>query len=131
MGAAIECFDQAGALVMPRTRFAPVKTTSDLLALRSDAYKVTADWRLVLEESRQGQPPVLELDPTWYKLLTEFDRLFPVGPPSLLRCQLMSSTGPVRFEAGVVCEGQVHFDNPSTAIKTVTAGTYRQTRVNL
>jgi UDP-N-acetylglucosamine pyrophosphorylase len=37
MGAAIECFEGAAAIEVPRSRFAPVKTTGDLLALRSDA----------------------------------------------------------------------------------------------
>lgn len=40
MGSAIECFDDAGAVVVPRERFAPVKTCGDLFILRSDAYKV-------------------------------------------------------------------------------------------
>ena len=40
MGSAIECFDDAGAVVVPRDRFAPVKTCNDLFALRSDVYKV-------------------------------------------------------------------------------------------
>lgn len=40
MGSAIECFDNAGAVVVPRERFAPVKTCNDLFALRSDVYKV-------------------------------------------------------------------------------------------
>ncbi len=40
MGSAIECFKSAGAVVVPRTRFAPVKTCNDLFVLRSDAYKV-------------------------------------------------------------------------------------------
>ena len=48
MGAAIECFDAAGAIVVPRSRFAPVKTTSDLFALRSDAYVVAEDSSVVL-----------------------------------------------------------------------------------
>lgn len=41
MGSAIEAFgaDGAGAVVVPRSRFAPVKTTNDLFCLRSDAYK--------------------------------------------------------------------------------------------
>jgi hypothetical protein len=39
MGAAIECFKGASAVVVPRERFAPVKTCNDLLAVRSDAYK--------------------------------------------------------------------------------------------
>ena len=43
MGAAIECFERAAAILIPRSRFAPVKTTADLLALMSDAYEVTDD----------------------------------------------------------------------------------------
>ena len=35
MGSAIECFDDASAVVVPRSRFAPVKTCNDLFALRS------------------------------------------------------------------------------------------------
>lgn len=35
MGSAIECFDDADAVVVPRSRFAPVKTCNDLFALRS------------------------------------------------------------------------------------------------
>jgi len=41
MGSAIECFENAGAICVPRSRFAPVKTTADLFALRSDAYETT------------------------------------------------------------------------------------------
>lgn len=40
MGSAIECFNDAGAVVVPRDRFAPVKTCNDLFALRSDVYEV-------------------------------------------------------------------------------------------
>ena len=43
MGSAIECFEGAGAVVVPRSRFAPVKTCADLFALRSDAYTVAED----------------------------------------------------------------------------------------
>src|SRR5687767_3228828 len=68
MGAAIESFQRTTAIVVPRSRFAPVKTTSDLLALRSDAYMVTPDHRLVLAPERQGQPPEIELD-AHYKML--------------------------------------------------------------
>ena len=41
MGAAIDVFEGARAVRVPRERFAPVKTTDDLLALRSDAYELT------------------------------------------------------------------------------------------
>ena len=44
MGAAIGVFDGAAAVHVPRARFAPVKTTSHLLVVRSDAYELADDW---------------------------------------------------------------------------------------
>jgi UDP-N-acetylglucosamine pyrophosphorylase len=131
MGAAIECFDQAGAVLVPRTRFSPVKTTSDLLALRSDAYQVTADDRLVLHPSRQGQPPVVDLDSKYYKVMMDFDRFFAQGAPSLLACKSFKAVGPLQFEKGVVCQGTVEFVNASAEAKPVKAGTYRDKSVSL
>ncbi|PKQ19061.1 MAG: UTP--glucose-1-phosphate uridylyltransferase, partial [Actinobacteria bacterium HGW-Actinobacteria-8] len=43
MGAAIEVFEGATAIVVGRDRFLPVKTTNDLLVLRSDAYELQED----------------------------------------------------------------------------------------
>lgn len=131
MGAAIECFAQSGAVVVPRVRFSPVKTTSDLLALRSDAYVVTEDFRLVLAESRQGRPPLIDLDPRYYKLLPDFEPLFPSGPPSLLHCDTLKVTGKVSFVAGVICKGGVEFINASPETKPAAPGIYsdRQSRL--
>ncbi len=124
MGAAIECFASSGAIVVPRTRFSPVKTTADLLALRSDAYGVTSDHRLVLAESRHGQPPLLDLDSKHYKLLADFEALFPDGAPSLVHCEALKVRGKIKFEAGVVCKGQVEFVNPSSETRSLAAGEY-------
>ena len=44
MGAAIQCFKSSVALNVPRSRFAPVKTSEDLFALQSDAYSMTEDF---------------------------------------------------------------------------------------
>ena len=46
-GASRCAFSGSQALVVPRTRFAPVKTVNDLFVLRSDAYKISEDFRLV------------------------------------------------------------------------------------
>jgi hypothetical protein len=128
MGAAIECFERAGAIVVPRLRFAPVKTTSDLLALRSDAYRMTEDFRLVLAESRRGQPPVVDLDQKHYKLMADFESCFAAGVPSLIECDALKVTGKLEFAPGVVCRGQVEFTNSSAETKTVAAGTYSNER---
>src|SRR5215210_3630552 len=72
MGAAIEVFEGARALRVPRRRFAPVKTTDDLLALRSDAFELTDDARVVLAGERESAPYVA-LDSDYYKLLKDFE----------------------------------------------------------
>ena len=44
----------------PRTRFAPVKTTNDLLVVRSDAYELTPDGRtLLVTTHRSGQAEII------------------------------------------------------------------------
>ncbi|MBM3881135.1 MAG: UTP--glucose-1-phosphate uridylyltransferase [Verrucomicrobia bacterium] len=131
MGAAIECFARADGIVVPRARFAPVKATVDLLALRSDAYIQTADHRLVLAESRRGKPPLIQLDPPHYRVLAQFERHFPAGAPSLVGCDSLKVTGPIQFPASVVCQGHVEFHNPHSEVKTVPANTYRNTRLGL
>jgi UDP-N-acetylglucosamine pyrophosphorylase len=124
MGAAIECFEHTGAVVVPRARFSPVKTTSDLLALRSDAYRVTDDFRLVLDDRRHGQPPVVDLDQQHYKLLADFENCFAAGAPSLIDCDSLKVSGKMKFAAGVVCRGKVEFVNGSAQARPVAAGVY-------
>ncbi|RYD34076.1 MAG: UTP--glucose-1-phosphate uridylyltransferase, partial [Verrucomicrobiaceae bacterium] len=68
MGAAIESFPGAGAIEVSRRRFAPVKTTSDLLVIRSNACRLTPDFRLELDPARDGVPPEVDLDGAHYKL---------------------------------------------------------------
>jgi UTP--glucose-1-phosphate uridylyltransferase len=111
MGAAIELFEGAGALRVPRGRFAPVKSTNDLLAVRSDAYLLTEDWRVVLDPRRNGVPPVVDLDPRYYRLIDDFEARFPHGAPSLVACDRLTVRGDVAFGSGVVCEGEVEAVN--------------------
>ena len=46
MGAAISLFSDAAAVRVPRTRFAPVKTCLDLLAVRSDLTVLTDNYHV-------------------------------------------------------------------------------------
>jgi UDP-N-acetylglucosamine pyrophosphorylase len=121
MGAAIECFEKADAIVVPRTRFAPVKTTSDLLALRSDAYRVTEDWRVVVAA---GSPPTIDLDSNHYKLVEQLDEKL-AGAPSLKDCKELVVRGPIRLSSGNVFRGKVTVTNSGTDLRTLPAGEYR------
>ena len=107
MGAAIESFDGAQLLLVPRTRFAPVKTTDDLLVLRSDVYAVSAEMAVEPVGERAGDLPYVELDPRFYKLIDDFEARFPGGAPSLREAQRLVVGGDVTFEAGVVVRGAV------------------------
>jgi UTP--glucose-1-phosphate uridylyltransferase len=108
MGAAVGAFDGACAVRVARERFVPVKTTDDLLAVRSDAYELAGDGRVVASPGRRdADPPVVELDPAVYRLLGAFERRFPEGPPSLVACERLAVRGDVTFEPGVVVRGRV------------------------
>ena len=111
MGAAIGVFDGARVLNVPRRRFAPVKTTSDLLVLRSDAYVLTDDAHVEPSPELRDGLPLVDLDSKFYKLLRGFDARFPAGPPSLVECERLSVEGDVRFGSDVVARGKVEVRN--------------------
>lgn len=106
MGAALGVIDGARALRVPRERFTPVKTTNDLLALRSDAYALADDDRVVLAAA---QPPLVDLDDEHFKLVDDFERRVE-APPSLREARAFAVRGDVTFGPGVVVRGEVEID---------------------
>jgi UTP--glucose-1-phosphate uridylyltransferase len=110
MGAAIGSIEGARAVQVPRHRFAPVKTTDDLLVVRSDCYELTPEGLMLARFD--GPPPFVALDKDHYKLLPGFEARFPSGAPSLRRCSSLTVTGDVVFGAGVVVEGEVVVTGP-------------------
>jgi UTP--glucose-1-phosphate uridylyltransferase len=110
MGAAIGSFKGAELLCVPRTRFVPVKTTDDLLVLRSDVYSVSDDSVVSAAPERAGNLPYVELDPDYYKLIDDFEARFPDGPPSLREAERLVVHGDVTFGQGVQVRGAVELD---------------------
>ena len=103
MGAAIEVFEGARTIEVGRDRFVPVKTTNDLLVLRSDVYDVGSDF--VLDPA--AEVPFVDLDPAYYKLVPEFERRFPEGAPSLREASSLKVNGDWTFGAKVKVVGDV------------------------
>ena len=119
MGAAIEVFDGATTIEVTRARFVPVKTTNDLLVLRSDCYELDDDH--VLHQVSEHLPFV-DLDPRYYKLVAGFDERFPEGAPSLREARQLVVNGDWTFGADVkvVGEGVLSDEGPG---RRVEAGT--------
>ena len=104
MGAAIEIFDGARTIEVGRDRFVPVKTTNDLLVLRSDVYDIGQDF--VLDQSAPAIPFV-DLDGDFYQHVGEFDKRFPEGAPSMKEATSLTIDGDWTFGHGVRVVGKV------------------------
>lgn len=118
MGAAISVLPGARALEVPRARFRPVKTTNELLLVRSDLYRLTPDY--ALEATTDQSEPEVRLD-HHYRLIEGFERRFPSGVPSMSEARSLRVRGDVTFGAGVRCVGDVDLEVQSPIV--IPAGT--------
>jgi UTP--glucose-1-phosphate uridylyltransferase len=104
MGAAIEVFEDSALIEVGRDRFIPVKTTNDLLVLRSDLYELADGF--VLDQT-VDEIPYVELDDQYYKLVAEFEKRFPEGIPSLRKATSLRIDGDWTFGKGIQVIGDV------------------------
>ena len=107
MGAAIEVFDGATTIEVGRDRFVPVKTTNDLLVLRSDCYELDDD--AVLTQV-PATIPFIDLSSA-YKLVGRFDERFPDGVPGLGEARSFVVKGDYVFGADVTVVGEVELED--------------------
>lgn len=118
MGAAVEIFDGATAIEVDRSRFLPVKTTNDLMLLRSDVYGIGADFKV---RAQVQHPPLVDLDRRFYTTITDFDARVP-SPPSLVRAESLTVKGDWSFGRDVVVIGHAHLDDTGVA-ESIATGT--------
>lgn len=111
MGAAIEVFAGARAIAVGRDRFLPVKTTNELMLLRSDVFDLGQDGRLVATTAI----PEIDLTGRYYKLVDDFESRVKVVP-SLRRAE------------SLVVRGDWVFDEPAEVVGAVTLPETGETR---
>lgn len=131
MGAAIECFEGASAIVVPRTRFAPVKKCNDLLLLRSDAYVITPEFTAVLNPDCNGVAPIMSIDSKKYKLVDALEAATEGGIPSLVNCKKLTIKGLVRMSKATSFVGDVSITNTSDEAKFIPVGEIKDTELDL
>jgi UTP--glucose-1-phosphate uridylyltransferase len=127
MGAAISLFDDTTAVRVPRSRFFPVKSCNDLLALRSDCYVLEENNNLQVNPKRlaSGRADTIKirLDPRYYGIIDLLDRRFKEGLPSLVDCESLSIEGDVYFESGVTIKDRVSIKNSQRSRASIKKGT--------
>ena len=131
MGAAIECFQGASAVVVPRTRFAPVKKCNDLFLLRSDAYSISDDYIPVLNPACGGKAPVVSLDSKKYKLVGKLEEAIEGGIPSLVQCKRLTVKGLVRMSKKTSFVGDISIKNESSEAKLIPIGEVKDATLDL
>ncbi|MCD4817714.1 MAG: UTP--glucose-1-phosphate uridylyltransferase [Candidatus Cloacimonetes bacterium] len=106
MGAAISIIENSKAVIVPRSRFLPVKKTNDLLMIWSDIYELRKDYSLV-RSAGVKKNPTIELDEKFYKNIEQLQEHFRDEIPSLKKCQNLTIGGDVYFGKNVEFIGDV------------------------
>ncbi|XP_047256480.1 UTP--glucose-1-phosphate uridylyltransferase isoform X2 [Capsicum annuum] len=105
-GAAIKFFDRAIGANVPRSRFLPVKATSDLLLVQSDLYTLTGEGYVIRNPARSNPSnPSIELGPEFKKVANFLARFKSI--PSIIDLDSLKVTGDVWFGSGVTLKGKV------------------------
>ncbi|KAG2636682.1 hypothetical protein PVAP13_2NG157000 [Panicum virgatum] len=104
-GAAIRFFDKAIGINVPRSRFLPVKATSDLLLVQSDLYTLVDGF--VTRNPARANPanPSIELGPEFKKVANFLARFKSI--PSIVELDSLKVSGDVWFGSGITLKGKV------------------------
>ncbi len=103
VGAAIKHFKNAHGVNVPRSRFLPVKSTSDLFLITSDLYSLNHG-ELIVNPMRQfTSVPLVKLG-DHFKKVQHFMARFQ-SPPHILELDHLTVTGDVTFGHDVVLRG--------------------------
>ncbi|KAJ2903829.1 putative UTP-glucose-1-phosphate uridylyltransferase [Zalerion maritima] len=104
VGAAIRHFKNAHGVNVPRRRFLPVKTCSDLMLVKSDLYTVKHG-QLQMNPQRFGDAPLIKLG-TDFKKVSDFQKRIS-SIPKMLELDHLTITGAVNLGRGVTLKGTV------------------------
>jgi len=106
IGAAMKCFDNAVGLKVPRSRFLPVKKTSDLLLVMSNLYTLNHGALIMSPKRMFPSTPLVKLGNKYFKITSDFLSRFG-SIPDLLELDHLTVSGDVTFGKGVSLKGTV------------------------
>ena len=106
VGAAMKCFTKCKGINVPRSRFLPVKKTSDLLLIMSNLYKLNKGSLVMAPERMFQTTPLIKLGDENFKKVKEFLKRF-ASIPDILELDHLTVSGNVNFGKKVVLKGTV------------------------
>ncbi|XP_059095625.1 UTP--glucose-1-phosphate uridylyltransferase-like isoform X2 [Tigriopus californicus] len=106
VGAAMKCFDNGMGINVPRSRFLPVKKSSDLLLIMSNLYSLR-NGSLVMSPERMFQTtPLIKLGDAHFKKVGDFLNRF-ASCPDIIELDHLTVSGNVNFGKNVALRGTV------------------------
>lgn len=106
LGAAIKFFPNARGVVVPRTRFLPVKACSDLFLVESNLYLEDHGSLKMNPQRLYPISPLVKLLGNNFSKVTDFNNCFK-SIPDILELEHLTVSGDVRFGRDVVLKGTV------------------------
>uniref|UniRef100_A0A8C5M589 UTP--glucose-1-phosphate uridylyltransferase n=1 Tax=Leptobrachium leishanense TaxID=445787 RepID=A0A8C5M589_9ANUR len=105
VGAAIKSFENSLGINVPRSRFLPVKTTSDLLLVMSNLYSLNAGSLTMSEKREFPTVPLVKLGSSFTKVQDYLKRFESI--PDMLELDHLTVSGDVTFGKNLVLKGTV------------------------
>ncbi|XP_074640554.1 UTP--glucose-1-phosphate uridylyltransferase-like [Tubulanus polymorphus] len=105
VGAGIKCFDGAVGVNVPRSRFLPVKTTSDLLIAMSNLYTIKHGALTMNPQRSFPSVPLIKLGSSFVKVREFLHRFQSI--PDVLELDHLTVSGDVTFGKNVTLRGTV------------------------
>jgi UTP--glucose-1-phosphate uridylyltransferase len=123
MGAAISAFERSATIVVPRTRFIPVKTTADLWVLRSDIYLKSENGFVSPNPKRDPAlgVPLVQLSAEFHTVSELERRIDP--DTSLLAVNVLIISGDVCIEKNVGLRDRIEIKVEQGCQLTIAPGT--------
>ncbi|MDR1033177.1 MAG: UTP--glucose-1-phosphate uridylyltransferase [Bifidobacteriaceae bacterium] len=115
VGFAVALFDDSTALLVPKSRFLPVKTTNDLFALRSDLFEFDDDYIVRANKKRLHcravdelySYPKIDLDKRYFKHVDDFEARVSDDLQSAIALKSLTVVGDKVIDRNVNLEGDV------------------------
>ncbi|KAI9483987.1 MAG: UTP--glucose-1-phosphate uridylyltransferase family [Benjaminiella poitrasii] len=105
VGAAIKHFKNAHGINVPRTRFLPVKSTSDLFLVTSNLYSLVHGELVISSKRMFNTVPLIKLGEDFKKVQNFLQRFKSI--PNILELDHLTVTGDVTFGSNVELRGTV------------------------